>query len=483
MSSMSPKIAELIDALPVESQEAAEPGAALQDLLRELSHKHVPIGRLNRFWVFGTLQAKIVAAYLAWWIRSGYATADKRQRTLNETHLKAALKLLGGMTYLRGAIMKLGQIIATHPDVAPEQFADVLGRLHFEAPPMHFSLLREFVRNELGADPEDLFDGFETKAFAAASIGQVHRALLKGTGQRVAIKIQYPNIGRTIRDDFRNLMAFLTPMRLSGDWDSIKAQFEDVRHKLDLETDYEQEAENLRFARAAYTEDEGIVVPRVFPEVSTRRVLTMEYLGGLHLDRFLATDPPQELRDHFGHKITVAVVRLCHSKHFVYADVQPGNFLFMPDRRLGFIDFGCCHYESDEDTEFKADMERRYLGSSAACRSPEALREPLARGSDLTPKQAADDARMKLIVGFSDWAWEPVLHEGPFDFGDPDYFRRGAEMYGQCLRRRYTRSRPASTWMIKAIFGLRAMLVRLRARVDFGTIFRAETTAPERHGD
>jgi aarF domain-containing kinase len=476
MASASPRIAELIDALPVESPEAVEPAATLQDLVRQLSHKHVPVGRLNRLWVLGTLQAKVAAAYWAWWLRNGYASADKRQRALNETHLKAALKLLGGMTYLRGAIMKVGQIIATHPDVAPQQFADVLGRLHFEAPPMHFSLLREFVRNELGADPEDVFDGFETKAFAAASLGQVHRALLKGTRQRVAIKIQYPNIGRAIRDDFRNLMAFLTPMRLSGDWENMKAQFEDVRHKLDLETDYEQEAENLRFARAAYTEDEGIFVPRVFPEVSTKRVLTMEYIQGLHLDKFLATDPPQELRDHFGRKMSVAVVRLCHSKHFVYADVQPGNFLFMPDGRLGFIDFGCCHYENAEDTEFKGEMEQRYLGSSEAARSPEALRESLARGNDLTRRQAADDERMNLIVQFSDWAWEPILHEGPFDFGDLDYFRRGAEMYGQCLRRRYTRSRPGNTWMIKSIFGLRAMLARLKARVDLGAVFRAETT-------
>jgi len=479
MSSTSPRIAELIDALPVESPETVEPAAGLQDLLRQLSHRRVPVGRLNRLWVLGTLQAKVAAAYLAWWLRSGYASADERQRTLNETHLNAALKLLGGMTYMRGAIMKLGQIIATHPDVAPEQFADVLGRLHFEAPPMHFSLLREFVRNELGADPENVFDGFETKAFAAASLGQVHRALLKGTDQRVAIKIQYPNIGRAIRDDFRNMMAFLTPMRLSGDWDNLRAQFEDVRHKLDLETDYEQEAENLRFARAAYAEDEGIVVPRVFPEVSTKRVLTMEYLQGLHLDKFLATDPPQELRNHFGRRISVAVVRLCHSKHFVYADVQPGNFLFMPDGRLGFIDFGCCHYENEEDTRFKAEMERCYLETSEAERTPETVREPMARGNDLTPEQAADDARMKLIVELSDWAWEPIMHKGPFDFGDLDYFRRGAAMYGEAIRRRYMRTRPANTWMIRAIFGLRAMLARLKARVDLGTIFREETNVSD----
>ncbi len=348
---------------------------------------------------------------------------------------------------------------------------------------MHFSLLREFVRNELGADPENVFDGFETRAFAAASLGQVHRALLKGTEQRVAVKIQYPNIGRAIRDDFRNMMAFLIPMRLSGDWEGNKEQFEDIRHMLDAETDYEQEAENLRYARAAFTEDEGIVVPRVFPEVSTRRVLTMEYLGGLHMDKFLATDPGQELRDHFGHKISVAMFRLCNGKNLVYADVQPGNFLFMPDGRLGVIDFGCCHYQGDEDIAFRAEMEGCYLGSSEAGRSPEALRDPLARGSDLTPKQAADDARMQVLVELSDWAWEPILHEGPFDFGDPAHFRRGAELYGQCLRQRYTRSRPSNTWMIKCIYGLRAMLNRLGARVDLGAIVRAETTFPRGLGE
>jgi aarF domain-containing kinase len=476
MSSMSPKIAELIDALPVESAEAAEPAATLQELLQQLSHKQVPVGRLNRLWVLGTLQAKVAAAYLAWWLRSGYASADKRERTLNETHLKAALKLLGGMSYLRGAIMKLGQIFATHPDVAPEQFADVLGRLHFEAPPMHFSLLREFVRNELGADPEDVFDGFETKAFAAASLGQVHRAFLKGTQQRVAIKIQYPNIGRTIRDDFRNMIAFLTPMRLSGDWNNIKAQFEDIRHKLDLETDYEHEAENLRIARSAFTEDEGIVVPRVFPEVSTRRVLTMEYVPGLHLDEFLATDPPQELRDEFGRKIAVSVLRLERPRRLTYADVQPGNFLFMPDGRLGFIDFGCCHRSSDEDIECRDDVERDSF------ESPEALRKSLARGSDLTPKQAADEDRMRFMERWCDWAWEPVRHEGPFDFGDPDHFRRGAELYGEGLRRRFTRSRPANTWTIRCIYGLRAMLTRLKARFDYGAVYWAETGRPRKQG-
>ncbi|MFH1418738.1 MAG: AarF/UbiB family protein [Planctomycetota bacterium] len=480
MSSTSPEIAELIDALPAEAKgpDAPDaPSAPLQDLLQRLSHKRMPIGRFNRLWVLGTLQAKIAAAYLAWWLRGGFASNDKRERTLNETHLKAALKLLGGMSYLRGAIMKVGQIIATHPDVAPEQFVDVLGHLHFEAPPMHYSLLREFVRAELGADPEDVFDEFETTAFAAASLGQVHRARLKSSGQRVAVKIQYPNIGRTIRADFANMLALLTPMRFSSDWGNLKDQFEGLRHMLDLETDYEHEAENLRIARSAFTEDEGIVVPRVFPDFSTRRVLTMEYIDGLHLDKFLATKPSQELRNSFGHKISLAVFRLYYAKGLVYADPQPGNYLFMPDGRLGVIDFGCCYHQTAEDISRCADIERTWFGS------PEALREALIRGCDLTPKQAADERRLKLMTEWCAWIREPVDYDGPFDFSDMDYFRRGVATYAEFLRRRYTRSRQVSIWFTKCAYGMRAMLTRLEARFDIGAVFREESTYSDTRRD
>ena len=219
---MKPRIAELIAALPddLEPVQEASVDETWHRLLNDLAWRPAPTGRLRRLWTLGTLQAKIAAAYIAHYLRSGYADADEKRRKLNETHLKAALQLLGGMGYLRGAIMKMGQMLANYPDVVPGQFADTLGRLHFEAPPMHFSLLREMVRNELGKDPEEVFDDFETKAFAAASLGQVHRARLKGSGQQVAIKIQYPGIARTIRDDFRNMKALAFPMRLGGDWDN-----------------------------------------------------------------------------------------------------------------------------------------------------------------------------------------------------------------------------------------------------------------------
>ena len=137
--------------------------------------------------------------------------------------------------------------------------------MHWAAP------LREMVRNELGDDPENVFAWFDTHAFAAASLGQVHRARLK-TGQDVAVKIQYPGIARAIREDFRNFFLALLPGRLNKDWQNTKDQFDDLQSaaKMERETDYVAEAAvpGSR-VRTLFREDDGIVVPRL--SRSTRR--------------------------------------------------------------------------------------------------------------------------------------------------------------------------------------------------------------------
>src|SRR3954467_5268593 len=215
-----PSVAELIAALP-ETAAAAEnqEHAPLSALTDAWSLRPVPVGRFQRMRMLGTLQAKIGAAYLFHWLRGWFKDADVNKRLLAETHWRTAVSVLDSMSYLRGAAMKVGQTLANFPDIVPNEFVETLEQLHFNAPPMHWSLLREMVANELGDDPENLFASLETRAFAAASIGQVHRARLK-SGQEVAIKVQYPGIARTIRADFRNLLLFMLPARLSADWEN-----------------------------------------------------------------------------------------------------------------------------------------------------------------------------------------------------------------------------------------------------------------------
>ena len=471
MSEATPTIAELLAALPPtadESDERRPAGDELRAMLADLGRTGVPTGRLRRLWSLGTLQAKIAAAYLAWWLRSGFVDAESRRQGLEETHVAAAIGVLGRMSYLRGAVMKLGQVLAHWPDVLPVGFSEVLGRLHSEAPPMHFALVRELFVRELGGEPREVFQDFEPEAFAAASLGQVHRARLRSDGRPVAIKVQYPDIARTIRSDLANLRAVSFPARLSGDWENLLAQFDGIQRMLEQEVDYLAEARWTRSAARTLAGLEDVVVPAVVDEVSTCRVLVTEYLEGRHLDAFLATDPDQETRDRYGRLIARASFRMWYSGRAIYADPHPGNFLFLDDGRLGLIDFGCCHAFSDEEFAYVMEIEH-----AAQAGDPERLATALAHGCDLAPGELKGE-RLDKMLEYCAWLWEPVLTDAEFDFGAPDQFRRGVELYGEFTRRRWTRSQPVNVWLTKVFFGERAMLTHLGARVPYGALMRDE---------
>ena len=469
---MSAKVAELVAALSdLEADEESARQDPLQQALSELGGHPAPGGALRRLWAFGGLQAQVALAYLAYWLRGWFVGADRREQELAEAHLRAAIAMLRTMGYLRGAAMKLGQALANFPDILPDQIVATLERLHFEAPPMHFALLREHVRNELGRDPEEAFATFDTRAFAAASLGQVHRATLK-SGEDVAVKIQYPAIGRSIRSDFRNLSAFLTPLRLGRGWEPMKAQLEEIRRVIDQETDYQQEAEWQRRARSLFHEDDPILVPRVHDEFSTRRVLTMEYLDGVHVREFVAGNPSQELRDHFGGLIVQAESRLHYAGRLLYADPHPGNYLFRADGRLGFLDFGCVRPYTDREWECCLLCDAAIRGGSDDV--VRALRSTLglADGDEIDPDLLAQN------VEFGRWMWRPYWHEGPFDFGDSGYLREGVDRFVAIGRARIASPfLPMNAFIARWYFGTVAMLYRLRARVDLRAIYLRERLA------
>jgi hypothetical protein len=468
---MNPDLAELMAALPAPDEGASGFDApALQELFARLGQRRPPTSALHRFGVLAGLQMQVALAYGAWWLRSWFSNAAESQRRLLETHLRVAVRLFEGMGYLRGAVMKVGQTLASLPDAVPEEIADTLDALHSQAPPMHFALLREHVRNELGGEPEEVFAEFDTRPFAAASLGQVHRARLK-SGERVAVKVQYPSIGTTIRSDFRNLRTILLPLRLSPDWENFKVQLADLERVLDLETDYENEAAMLRRARTLFREDDRIVVPRVHERFSTRRVLTMELLGGRHLREFLATNPAQEMRDRFGAQIVRAWSRMYYAGRMNYADLHPGNFLFQDDGRLGVIDFGCVRLFND------AEWELMRLGCRAVRGTPADLRRALLRSISVPEDGPVDEGHLRLVEDVSRWSWRPLRQEGPFDFGDGRQLREGADIYREMFRKRYTRGEPVLIYIARMQFGHRGLLYRLRAHVDVRAIDREELPA------
>jgi predicted unusual protein kinase regulating ubiquinone biosynthesis (AarF/ABC1/UbiB family) len=465
---MTSKVSELIAALP-EAEDGDLPAVAgMPTVLSRASQQPIPVGRFQRFTALGTLQAKIGAAYLFHWLRGWFTSAEEKQRLLAEAHWRTALRLLDSMTYLRGVVMKVGQTLANFPDIAPAEFVETLQRLHYDAPPMHWSLLRELVHNELGDDPDNLFAAFDKEAFAAASLGQVHRAQLK-SGEEVAVKIQYPGIARSIESDFRNLFLYLLPARLTKDWENTKDQFDDLRQRLALETDYELEASNQRKARPLFRDEDGIVVPRVYPQFSTSRILTMELLEGKHLSEWLAGDPPQENRNEIGRKIVTAFYRLLYAGRMVYVDYHPGNFLVLDDGRLGVLDFGFIFPVEGEEWELFRRVDRPLTTG---------LREDriavLKEWADISEDEPD---RLRLCDEYAQWCWMSRYRGGEYDFSDEEEFRRGIDLFVEMVRKRYSRARPNTPVMSRHQFAWRAVLYQLKAKIDIRALAEAEVKA------
>ena len=469
---MTTTVSELLAALPDDerAERTLREDPRFRQLYEDLARRPVPVGAMSRLWVLSGLHTQIALAYTFHWIRGWFTGAEEQERRRLETHLAVAMKLLETMGYLRGAVLKAGQTLANFRDLVPDEIVDTLSRLHFQAPPMHFSLFREQVHSELNGDPEEVFASFDTEPFAAASLGQVHRARLK-TGEDVAVKIQYPGIARTIRSDLRNILTLMAPFRLTKDFENNKQQLQTLFEALELETDYEHEARLTEAARALFTEDDGIVVPRVFPQFSTRRVLTLEFVEGMHADQFLKSNPSQELRNRFAEKIMRAWYRLLFSGRLDYIDWHPGNFLFQADGQLGLIDFGCVRELTDAEWEWTRRADRLMQTHDRV--------ELTAFVRDWC--QIDDDPRhdewLRMATEYADLSWAARIQDGPYDYSDPESLRRSAQLFGELTRKRYTRAQRVTSLFARQEFAHRALFLRLGARIDIHPIRDEEVQA------
>src|SRR5262249_23964838 len=177
-------------------------------------------------------------------------------------------------------------------------------------------------------------------------------------------------------------------------------------------TDYENEARQLNRARDLFASDQDFAVPRAYTEISTRRILVMDYLPGVHLDRFLAGDPTEMERTRFGTLILRSSMRLFYQARLVYSDDSPGNYIFMRDGRLGLIDFGCSRLFSDEEWDFcrRAHRAVRLGGDS--------LRAAIRRSATGSETGAVSDRYITGVEELNEWSQRPIRTVGPFDFGD-----------------------------------------------------------------
>lgn len=321
---------------------------ATNDALDERRPDAPPTSRLGRLARLGALSSRAlpIAAEAARRLTFGKRDDPQEERAAQARVLQnakktaeAMLKTLGEM---KGLPLKLGQMASYIDGLAPpgyeEKFREVLKKLQAKAPPVSREAAIKVVTKELGP-PDEVFATWEVDPFAAASIGQVHRATTKA-GERVAVKVQYPDIDKAIENDLKSISMLETMIAPVGRKYHSKETLDEIRAVFLAELDYGREAELAETFRKIHEGDDDIVIPKVFHSLSSKRVLTTEFVEGVDYATFCERATPEE-RDATSATIWRFMFRALFRHGVLYADPHPGNYRFLGGGRVAFLDFGC----------------------------------------------------------------------------------------------------------------------------------------------
>jgi predicted unusual protein kinase regulating ubiquinone biosynthesis (AarF/ABC1/UbiB family) len=329
-----------------------------------LVNKNAKRSTIARGFQLGKLGLSLVGSYLGYQAQNFLLGEGEHRKA--RFHRQASRRVRDELGALKGAAMKLGQILSMQSKILPEEALRELAALQMSAPAMHASLARAQFKAALGKHPEDLFREFDAEPFAAASLGQVHRATTP-QGDKVAVKIQYPAIRSAIENDFSLLRSATLPGQWTGHVPT--ALVDELQRGILEETDYRHEADNIDFFRERLKGLTYLTIPRVYRDLSTDRVLTMSYIEGETLGDFLKRKPPAATRNLIGERLIEMQNTQLHCLKAVHADHHPGNYLFRPDGRIGLVDFGSVKRITFEISELlDGYFERTWQKSEAAAR-------------------------------------------------------------------------------------------------------------------
>lgn len=302
---------------------------------------HLPTWRGARLARLGKMSAKMSASWIGVKVRRTFASGEARVRIDESARAANAKRVAETMGNMKGAFMKLGQMVSFVSDDVPAEYRDVLKNLQTSAPPMAFPALRDVAEQELGMPLERAFADFDTTPLASASIGQVHRAVLP-TGEAVAVKIQYPGVADAIRADLDNMTVLYRMVALLYPKLDPKPIVDELRERLGEELDYTLEARNQDGFSQLYDGHPFIRIPKVFASHCRSRVLTTELIEGRRFDDIAAGSADE--RNHYGEILFRFVFGSTMRYRVFNGDPHPGNYLFDPEGRMVFLDFGCTKF-------------------------------------------------------------------------------------------------------------------------------------------
>ncbi len=423
-------------------------------------------GRARRVIKVGTLTTSIGSSYIWQALKSPFQSKDRHSKELLDTHIRNAMRIVERSKELKGAFMKLVQILSMRDDILPPEALEVLSVVQSNVPPMPYSAIRKQVERELGAPPEKLFASFDTEAFAAASLGQVHKAHLK-SGEEVVVKVQYPGVEETVQQDLKNVKALLHTFTLLGR-DVMRQRidqtevYQELEERLHEELDYVNEAKNIALFQGMFRDDDEVMIPKVYPEVSSRRVLTMSLLEGYRFAEILGPGVEQSLKDWVAIKYFRVLWRQVFEFGVLHTDPHPGNYLVTYHPKLAILDFGSIRIFPDA-------IRKAYHGLAKAilARNEAAMADCFVR---LGFMENGDDP--KPLIRIMEIIFEPVLTDRVYDPRDFKTFEKAMEVATIGVENRIFKAPGHRVFLARALIGLDAYVKQFGTVTNWHRIFK-----------
>jgi len=434
--------------------------------------RKLPTGRIARTARVGGLVTGQGARWAGMRTVNRVRSPERAAAAQNERTAALVNRLVDELGQMRGAAMKVGQVLSmVEFDGLPEDERDALqarlAELRDDVPPVPFAKLERLLRDEFGGPLSQFFSDFDERAFAAASIGQVHRATTRG-GAQVVVKVQYPGVAEAVETDLRNAMLLVPLVKRLAPGLDVKALASELRERITEELDYELEAQNQRRVGRLRRDHPFISVPTVNTALSTRRALVSEYIEGERFEAVRRLDEPQ--RDRYGEIVFRFYFGLLYRDRLALGDPHPGNYLLRPDGRVAFLDYGLVRAVSSERIAAE-----RGIAAAVRDRDAAALQSALVSGGYLRGDRTdLVDADLALRMMRAATRWYAVPGYQRFDAEH----RRGRdrrpvneERQGQASEQLNHFTLPPETALIRRMHVIvNVVLGQLRAGADWGAI-------------
>lgn len=420
----------------------------------------IPTSKVQRAARFVKTGAKVGGNYVKYYAKRAFNDQISRDTLHNDN----ATDIYEGLSELKGSALKVLQMMSMDKNLLPTAYTDRFQMAQYSAPPLSYPLVVKTFQKYFGKSPLQLFDTFSKNARNAASIGQVHEATWGG--KKLAVKIQYPGVADSISSDLKIVRPFASRLFNISDKD-LDHYLEEVESKLLEETDYALELRRSVDISSKCGHIQNLFFPTYYPEFSSEKVITMDWIEGVHLKEFLSKNPPQDVRNKVGQALWNFYDYQVHCLKQVHADPHPGNFLLQDDGRLGIIDFGCVKVIPDDFYEKYFSLIKKDILLNAT-----ELDHVFYDLGFIFDQDTAHEKKLfkAIFIEMIELLGRPFHHE-EFDFSDDTYFTQIYDLSERVSNMKEVRDSKTARgprdalYINRTYFGLYSLLNALRAKV------------------